>query len=100
MHKTTTNRHVVRKALSSGLLTIVIGFVLSWYAANLPYEFAPLPASIAFVMRKFDIDTVANADDIETIGLLVIIMLSLIVAALLVWPAHSMVRRWQLRHHP
>ncbi|PMS36879.1 hypothetical protein B0G57_10541 [Trinickia symbiotica] len=80
------------------LVTIVIGGVLSRYVSGLPYEFPPLPASIAFVMRKLGIDTVKNADDVETIGLLVIIVASFIVAAVLVWALNRLLRRWQLGH--
>jgi hypothetical protein len=80
------------------LATLVIGVLLSRYVNGLPYEFAPLPASIAFVMRKAGIDTVKNADDIETMGLLVIIGLSLVVAALLVWALNRALRRWQVAH--
>jgi len=80
------------------LATLAIGVLLSRYISSLPYEFAPLPASIAFVMRKAGIDTIKNADDVETIGLLVIIALSLVVAALLVWTLNRVLRRWQLAH--
>jgi len=83
---------------ANGLATLVIGFLLSRYISNLPYEFPPLPASIAFVMRALHIDTVKNADDIETIGLISIIVVSLIVAALLVWALNRLIRRWQLAH--
>lgn len=82
----------------NALATIVIGFLLSRFISNLPYDFPPLPGSIAFVMRKLGIDTVQNADDIETMGLLIIIGVSLIVAALLVWLCNVIVRRWQLAH--
>ncbi|WP_181321792.1 hypothetical protein [Trinickia symbiotica] len=49
-------------------------------------------------MRKLGIDTVENADDIETIGLLVIIVASFIVAAVLVWALNRLLRRWQVAH--
>ncbi|ABN84984.1 hypothetical protein BURPS668_2982 [Burkholderia pseudomallei 668] len=42
-------------------------------------------------MHAFGVDTVAHADDIEAIGLLVIIAASLIVAALLVWIANRFI---------
>ncbi len=80
------------------LATILIGVLLSRYVSRLPFEFPALPASIAFVMRKAGIDTIKNADDIETIGLLVIIAASLIVSALLVWALNLLFRRWQLSH--
>lgn len=80
----------------NALATIVIGFLLSRFISNLPYDFPPLPGAIAFVMRKLGIDTVQNADDIETIGLLVIIALSVVVAAVIVWLANVSFRRWRL----
>jgi hypothetical protein len=80
------------------LATLAIGFLLSRYISNLPYEFPPLPASIAFAMRALHIDTVKNADDIETIGLVIIIVASLIVAALLVWALNRLLRHWQPAH--
>jgi hypothetical protein len=81
------------------LATIVIGYVLSRYVNSLPYEFPPLPASIAFIMRTLGIDTIRNADDIETIGLLVIIALSLVAAAVIVWLANVLFRRWRVARH-
>jgi hypothetical protein len=78
------------------LATVVIGFALSRFIASLPYEFPPLPASIALVMRKLGVDTVNNADDIETVGLLVIIVLSLAAAGLIVWLLNLAVHRWRL----
>lgn len=50
-------------------------------------------------MRKAGIDRVKNADDIETIGLLVSIAVSLIVAALLVWALNLLLHRRQHQHH-
>ena len=82
------------------LATLVIGVLLSRYINSLPYEFAPLPASIAYVMRSAGMDTIKNADDIETLGLLVIITLSLGVAALLVWALNGVFRSLQLGHRP
>lgn len=84
---------------SNVVATLVIGVLLSRYISNLPYEFPLLPASIADVMRKAGIDTVKNGDDIETIGLLVIIAVSLVFAALLVWMLNVVLRRWRLAHH-
>jgi hypothetical protein len=86
---------VVRYGVNA-LAVVVIGFVLSRVVSNLPYEFPPLPAFIAFVMRRLGIDTVTNADDIETIGLLVIIALSLVLAAAIVWLANVSFRRWRV----
>ena len=79
----------------NALATVVIGFALSRYVASLPYEFPPLPAFVAIVMRTLGVDTVKNADDIETVGLLVIIALSLVAAALPVWLLNLLFRRWQ-----
>jgi hypothetical protein len=78
------------------LATVVIGFALSRFIASLPYEFPPLPALIALVMRRLGVDTVNNADDIETVGLLVIIVLSLAAAALIVWVLNLAFHRWRL----
>jgi glucose uptake protein GlcU len=86
---------IVRYGVNA-LAVVVIGFVLSRFASHLPYEFPPLPALIAFVMRRLGIDTVTNADDIETIGLLLIIALSLVVAAVIVWLANVSFRRWRV----
>ncbi|TAM55031.1 MAG: hypothetical protein EPN57_03150 [Paraburkholderia sp.] len=83
---------------TNGLATLAIGFLLSRYVSNLPYDFPPLPASIAFAMRALHIDTVKNADDIETIGLVIIIVASLIVAALLVWALNRLLRHRQTAH--
>jgi len=74
------------------LATVLIGLGLSRWIDSLPYEFPRLPASIAFVMRALGVDTIRNADDIETIGLLVIVAFSMIVAALLVWLANIALR--------
>ncbi len=89
---------VVRYGVNA-LAIVVIGFVLSRVISNLPYEFPPLPASIAFVMRRLGVDTVTNADDIETIGLLVIIALSVVIAAVIVWLVNVFFRRWRLARH-
>lgn len=75
------------------IATLAIGFVLSRWIDGLPYEFPVLPASISFVMRAFGVDTIKNADDIETVGLLVIIAASVLVAAVLVWLANIVLRR-------
>lgn len=77
------------------IATLVIGVLLSRWIDSLPYEFSPLPASIAFVMRALGVDTIKNADDIETVGLLVIIAASMLVAAVLVWLANIALRRWR-----
>ncbi|MFX1673676.1 hypothetical protein PWR63_15650 [Paraburkholderia sp. A2WS-5] len=77
------------------ITTLVLGFLLSRWIVSLPCEFSPLSASIAFVMHAFGVDTVKNADDIETTGLLVIIAAAMIVAALLVWLANVALRRWR-----
>lgn len=89
---------VVRYGVNA-LAVVVIGFVISRVVSNLPYEFPPLPAFIAFAMRRLGIDTVTNADDIETIGLLVIMALSLVVAAVIVWLGNVLLRRWRLARH-
>ena len=81
------------------LAVIVIGFFVSRAMSHLPYDFPPLPASIALVMRRLGIDTISNADDIETIGLLVIIALSVFAAAMIVWLANVSFRRWWLARH-
>ncbi|AJY28791.1 hypothetical protein BTM_2736 [Burkholderia thailandensis 34] len=81
---------VVRYSLNV-LATLAIGYGLSRWIDQLPYEFPPLPAAITAVMRMFGVDTIAHADDIEAIGLLVIIVASLIVAALLVWLANRFI---------
>ena len=65
--------------------TVVLGFLISRWIATLPYEFPALPASIRSMLNAFGVDTVANADDIETIGLLVIIIVSMVGAGALVW---------------
>ena len=80
----------------NALATIVIGFLLSRFINDLPYDFPPLPGSIVFVMRKLGIDTVQNADDVETIRLLVIIALSLVIAAAIVRLANVSFRHWRL----
>lgn len=81
---------VVRYSLNV-LATLAIGYGLSRWIDQLPHEFPPLPAAITAVMRMFGVDTIAHADDIEAIGLLVIIATSLIVAALLVWIANRFI---------
>lgn len=78
---------------ANGLATLAIGFLFSRYISSLPYEFPLLPASVAFVMRSFGIDTIKNADDIETIGLAIIVAASLALAALLVWALNWLVCR-------
>jgi hypothetical protein len=76
------------------LATVLIGFTLSRTIASLPYEFSPLPVSIAMLMRGLGVDAVRNADAIETIGMLVILTASLLVAAVLVWLANlALLRR-------
>jgi hypothetical protein len=77
--------------------TLIIGFLLSRWIDSAPYEFAQLPASIARVMRAFGVDTIRNADDIETVGLLVIIAASMIAAALVVWLANLALSRRRAR---
>lgn len=77
------------------LATFVLGALLSHWISNLPYEFSPLPKSIALVMRALGIDTVKNADDVEIIGLLVIIVFSMMIAATLVWLANAAARHWR-----
>ncbi|PMS23061.1 hypothetical protein C0Z18_02240 [Trinickia dabaoshanensis] len=77
------------------IATLVLGLLLSRWIDGLPYEFPVLPASIAFVMRALGMDTIRNADDIETVGLLVIIAASMLVAAVLVWLANIALRRWR-----
>lgn len=76
------------------LATLALGFFLSRWIDGLPYEFPPLPASIAFVMRMFGVDQIRHADDIETIGLLVIIAVSMIISGVFVWIANVLLRRW------
>ncbi len=61
------------------IATVIGGFLLARWLNNLPYEFSPLPATVAFCMRAFGIDTIEYADDIEAIGLLVVIAGSLVV---------------------
>ncbi|KVD76264.1 hypothetical protein WS62_02565 [Burkholderia sp. ABCPW 14] len=73
------------------LATLAIGYGLSRWIDQLPYEFPPLPATITAVMRALGVDTIAHADDIEAIGLLAIITASLVVAALLVWTANRLI---------
>ncbi|MGV2129974.1 hypothetical protein [Agrobacterium vitis] len=51
-------------------ITLILGLLLARFVSTLPYESPCLPAGIASVMRLAGIDTVENADDIETIGLL------------------------------
>lgn len=75
------------------LATLVLGVFLSRWIDGLPYEFPPLPASIAFVMRRFGVDQITHADDIETIGLLVIIAVSMIISGVFVWIVNVVLRR-------
>lgn len=79
------------------LATVMVGLLLSRWIANLPCEFPPLPATVAFCMRLFQIDMIEHADDIETVGLLVIIAASIVIAALPVWFANIGMRRLLLR---
>ncbi|MCM2451802.1 hypothetical protein [Agrobacterium vitis] len=76
-------------------VTLLLGLLLARWISGLPYEFPILPASIASVMRLFGMDTIENADDIETIGLLVIIIASVIVMAIPVAAANLAWRRWR-----
>lgn len=76
------------------ILTIYIGRWVSYFIAHLPYEFPPLPGTIAFILKKLGDDPATNGDDIVTIGLLVIIIASIIVAGLLVWLINIVILRY------
>lgn len=78
------------------IATLILGLLLSRWIANLPYEFPPLPGTIAFCMRVLNIDTIDHADDIEAVGLLLIIVASVGIAALPVWLAKKSLHRLEL----
>jgi hypothetical protein len=73
------------------LATLAIGYALSRWIDQLPYEFSPLPATITAIMRAVGVDTVAHGDDVEAIGLVVIIVASLSVAVVIVWLANRLI---------
>ncbi|MCF1492063.1 hypothetical protein GOZ83_22020 [Agrobacterium vitis] len=78
---------------SNILITLVLGLLLARWTTTLPYEFPWLTAGIAAAMRVLGIDTVENADDTETLGLLVIIVACVFIAAVAVTLANLLLRR-------
>ncbi|MBB4007291.1 hypothetical protein [Allorhizobium taibaishanense] len=81
------------KTSANILITLISGLLLARLVSTLPYELSWLPAGITSVMRLLGIDTGENADDIETIGLLVIIVACILVAAVAVTLANLLLRR-------
>ncbi|BCH60264.1 hypothetical protein RvVAR0630_28880 [Agrobacterium vitis] len=79
----------------NAFVTLLLGLLLARWISGLPYEFSLLPGLIASAIRLFGMDTIENADDIETIGLLVIIVASVMVMAIPVAAANLIWRRWR-----
>jgi len=73
--------------------TAVVGLLLARWISVLPYEFSPLPSAIASAMRLFGADPIDNAEDIETIGLLLIIAASIAAMAVFVAIANAVFYR-------
>ncbi|RQR26462.1 hypothetical protein DIE23_29735 [Burkholderia sp. Bp9143] len=86
---------VTRYALNI-LATLILGTLLALWFARLPIE-TPIPAAIESAMAFFGVDTIAHADDVEGIGLLLVLAVCLVVAGLAVWGVSRLVRR-QAKH--
>lgn len=75
------------------IATLALGLLLARWISVIPYEFSPLPSTIAAIMRLFGADPIDHAEDIETIGLLVIIAGSIAAMAVVVTIADFAWRR-------
>ncbi|EDT39425.1 hypothetical protein [Burkholderia ambifaria] len=74
------------------LATLVLGTLLARWFVHLPIE-TPIPAAIGAAMAFFGVDTIAHADDVEGIGLLLVLAVCVVVAGLVVWGINRVVRR-------
>lgn len=86
---------VTRYALNI-LATLILGTLLARWFVRLPIE-THIPAAIESAMAFFGVDTIAHADDVEGIGLLLVLAVCLVVAGLAVWRVNRVVRR-QVKH--
>ncbi|KHK60698.1 hypothetical protein PI86_03305 [Burkholderia sp. A9] len=82
---------VVRYSLSI-LATLILGMLLARWFVRLPIE-TPIPAAIESAMTFFGVDTIAHADDVDGIALLLVLAICLVVAGLAVWGVNRVVRR-------
>ena len=74
------------------LATLILGTLLARWFVRLPIE-TPIPAAIESALAFLGVDTIAHADDIEAIGLLLVLAVWLVVVGLVVWGVNRIVRR-------
>lgn len=74
------------------LATLILGTLLARWFVRLPIE-TPIPAAIESAMAFFGVDTLAHADDVDGIGLALVLAVCLVVAGLAVWGVNRLVRR-------
>ncbi|MEK6353289.1 MAG: hypothetical protein V4796_14140 [Burkholderia cenocepacia] len=74
------------------LATVILGTLLARWFVRLPIE-TPIPAAIESAMAFFGVDTIAHADEVEGIGLLLVLAVCLVVAGLAVWGVNRVIRR-------
>ncbi|MFL9898567.1 hypothetical protein PQR71_10415 [Paraburkholderia fungorum] len=79
------------------VVVIVLGDLLARYIAALPYELSPLTDSIRFVLRTAGLSQLDNPDDIETLALAVILLVSFICVSLVLWLSIRSVRALRVR---
>jgi K+ transporter len=74
------------------LATLILGTLLARWFVHLPIE-TRIPVAIESALAFFGVDTIALADDIDGIGLLLVLAVCLVVAGLAVWGVNRVVRR-------
>ncbi|WP_124666357.1 hypothetical protein [Burkholderia sp. Bp8986] len=74
------------------LATGALGVLLARWFVRLPIE-TSIPSTIESVMALFGVDTIAHADDVEGVGLLLVLGVCLGIAGLIVWGVNRLIQR-------
>ena len=76
----------------NALATGILGMLLARWFVRLPIE-TSIPSTIESVMARLGVDTIAHADDVEEIGLLLVLGVCLGIAGLIVWCVNRLIQR-------
>lgn len=74
------------------LATGALGVLLARWFVRLPIE-TSIPSTIESMMVLFGVDTIAHPDEVEGIGLLLVLGVCLGIAGLIVWGVNRLMRR-------
>jgi len=75
-------------------ISLIGGYLLSQYIANLPYEMPWFLGSIRFVLHAVGHRELDNPDALEALGIIVLVLVSVIFVGAVVWLCSIGVRRY------